>query len=106
MPANPLHKIKQDRTGSKVYLIAYYSVNSFYLLWLSNGTFQASFKDHIDILIEKEDLVHLITQTKRSSFKLSDLSQQDEEIRHKVQTVYGAIKKVKRSRQANTDTKK
>lgn len=86
--------------------MAYYSVSNFYLLWLSNGIFQANFKDQVDILVDRDEVVHLITKSKKSSFKLSELSLQEEEVKQRVQAICAVIKKVKRTRQGPVEHKK
>lgn len=81
-------------------------MNNLYLFWLSNESFQANFKDKIDIVVDRNEVVHLITQSKKFSFKLSELPLQEEEVRQRVQAVCGAIKKVKRNRQDPVENKK
>jgi hypothetical protein len=106
-PSNPLAKIKQDKLGSLVYLIAGYVTPNYSLFWLSNSFFQATFKDNSDILIDKDLNVHLFKNGKKStSFKMGSLEDQSEEIRQRVTHMWGSIKKVKKGRTVQDDPKK
>jgi hypothetical protein len=83
------------QTGQSPYLLYCHNAGHFALCWLSNGIFQARFRDDSDLLIEGE-LVHLIRKGKRTTFRSAAIEIESEEIRQKYHQVCALIKRIKR----------
>lgn len=78
IPSNPITKLKQNNLGLRIYLKHYYITTHYTLFWLSNGTFQASFKENEKMIIDSHQTVHYIKEGLKSSFKESNIYSQRE----------------------------
>ena len=82
-----------------------YSTTNYTLLWLSNGTFQASFKDGLEMILE-DSLIHTIKNGKQSTFRKDNNESQLEDVKQRYNHVCAVIRKLKKNKTAQGEPRK